>query len=130
MYEPFKTDAPKLLDAPENLVGWMRRHPYLRTSEPERVEVGGAKGERVDVVVEDLPEDYLSVTCGADCVDVWKSSSGLARGQYKEDESRVVVLEDVEGEPVTIVFGSRAGDFDEFAPEARNVIDTVEWGDG
>ena len=41
---------------------------------------------------------------------------------------RLIVLEDVKGETVTIGFVSPATEFDEFAPEAQKVIDTVEWG--
>ena len=40
---------------------------------------------------------------------------------------RLIVLEDVKGETVTIGFVSRATEFDEFAPEAQKVIDTVKW---
>jgi hypothetical protein len=38
-------------------------------------------------------------------------------------------LENVKGETVTIGLGSKAGGFDEFAPEAQKVLDTVKWGD-
>jgi hypothetical protein len=36
-------------------------------------------------------------------------------------------LEDVEGETVITGFVSPAAEFDEHAPEARKVIDTVQW---
>jgi hypothetical protein len=39
----------------------------------------------------------------------------------------VIILEDVQGETVTIDFGSPAAEFDEFAPKAEKVIDSVEW---
>jgi hypothetical protein len=39
----------------------------------------------------------------------------------------VTVLEDVEGETVTIGLASPATEFDEFAPEAQKVIDSVQW---
>jgi hypothetical protein len=58
VYEPTGTASPNIVDVPKNLVGWYRRHPYLRTSTPEQVTVGGVKGVRFDVVVEDLPEGY------------------------------------------------------------------------
>ena len=41
---------------------------------------------------------------------------------------RHVVLEGVEGETVTMYFGSPKAEFDEFAPEAQKVLDSVEWG--
>jgi hypothetical protein len=42
----------------------------------------------------------------------------------------LIVLEDVEGETVVAVFAVRAAEFDEHAPEAQKVLDTVEWGGG
>ena len=43
------------------------------------------------------------------------------------DKVGVIVLEDVEGETVTIGFSSPASEFGEHAPEAQKVLDTVEW---
>ena len=40
---------------------------------------------------------------------------------------RVIVLEDVEGETVTIGFFSPPSEFEEFMPEAQKVLDSVEW---
>jgi hypothetical protein len=39
----------------------------------------------------------------------------------------MIVLGDVGGETVITGFGIRAAEFDEHAPEARKVLDTVEW---
>jgi hypothetical protein len=39
----------------------------------------------------------------------------------------VIVLEGVKGETVTITYTSLAPDFDEFAPEAQRVLESVEW---
>jgi hypothetical protein len=114
-----------VVPAPDDMVGWFQRHPHLQTDEPEQTTVGGVKGEQFDVVVGDLPEDYYAV-CGTGCVDIAKFGGdwiAFAEG-YKE---RVVVLEDVKGETVIIDFGSRATEFDELAPEAQKVIDSVEW---
>ncbi len=36
-------------------------------------------------------------------------------------------MEDGTGETVTIGVGSKASEFDEFAPVAQKVLDTVEW---
>jgi hypothetical protein len=41
---------------------------------------------------------------------------------------RVIVLEDVRGETVTIDFSIPVVLFDEFAREARKVVNTVKWG--
>ena len=126
VYEPTGTASPNIVDVPKNLVGWYRRHPYLRTSTPDPVTVGGVKGVRFDVVVEDLPEGYRGV-CGTDCVDIAKFSDGRVVFQPKEARTRLIVLKDVEGKTVTVALSSPATEFEEFAPEAQKVIDTVEW---
>jgi hypothetical protein len=127
VYKPTKTGGvPPVVDAPEDMVGWFQSHPHLQTDEPEQLKVGGVKGVQFDVSVEDLPEDYTDV-CGTGCVNIGEFSDGtwiaFAEG-YKE---RVGVLEDVNGETVITDFGSRTTEFDEFAPEAQKVIDSVEW---
>jgi hypothetical protein len=124
VYKP--TERYEVVDAPKDPVGWLRRHPYLRTSTPEPVEVGGIKGERVDVVVGDLPEDHVG-TCGPDCVDLFRLNDGSALGSLKGDKVRGIVLEDVKGETVIIGFGGRADGFDALTPETQKVLDSVQW---
>ena len=41
---------------------------------------------------------------------------------------RVILLEDVKEETMTIGIGSKASEFDEFLPEAQKVLETVKWG--
>jgi hypothetical protein len=131
VYEPTRMGMPNLVEAPKDPKGWVawgRHHPYLRSSEPEQVEVGGVEGERVDVVVGDLP-NYRG-RCGTDCVDI-----GRVEGypQHKidvfvpEDEKARVTFLDVEGETVTISIISPASEFEYFVPEGQKVLDSVEW---
>jgi hypothetical protein len=131
VYEPARMGMPNVEEAPKDPKGWVawgRHHPYLRTSEPKHVEVGGVEGERIDVVVGDLP-NYRG-RCGTDCVDI-----GRVEGfpQLKidvfvpEDEKARVTFLDVEGETVTISITSPASEFEEFVPEAQKVLDSVEW---
>ena len=104
-------------------------HPYLQTEEPEPVKVGGVKGVQFDVLVKDLPQDYYGM-CGRECVDIFSLSNGKQIVLFKEaNKRRVIVLEDVKGETVTIDYGGLASDFDKVAPEARKVVDSVKWGD-
>jgi hypothetical protein len=132
VYETTKTGLPKVVEASEDMVGWFRRHPYLKTSEPETVTVGGIEGERFDVVVGDLPEDYYGI-CGRDCVATLRFTDGSRLEHFKGDKhhegdkARLMVLEDVQGETVVIAFVSPATEFDEHASEAQKVIDSVEW---
>ena len=125
VYQPTNTDTPKVVEAPEDLVGWFEHHPYLQTDELEPVTVGGVKGQQFDVVVEDLPEDYLS-PCGTDCVDVFRQTTGDLI-LFEGDKVHLIILEDVKDETVTIDYGSLATDFDEVAPEAQKVVDSVKW---
>ena len=127
VYKPTRTGTPNVAEAPKDIVGWFQQHRYLQTSRVEAVTVGGAEGERFDVVLRDLPEDHFGV-CGIDCVDLFRLSiGGLPVFLSEEDKVRVIVLENVKGETVTIGFGSPATEFDEFAPEAQKVIDSVRW---
>jgi hypothetical protein len=126
VYEPTKTGLPIVVRAPEEMVGWFRRHPYLETTEPEPVTVGGVEGVRFDVEVGDLPEDFLGM-CGRGCVVTLRFSDGTRLEHPKGAKLRLMVLEDVDGQTVVMGFGSPATEFDEFAPEAQKVIDTVQW---
>jgi hypothetical protein len=127
-YDLTSTNPKYVVKAPKDMVGWFRHHPYLRTSEPEPVTVGGIKGEQFDVVVENLPEDNPGL-CGSDCVDIIELSTGSQVWLGKGYKFRFIVLEDVKGETVAIGFARRASEFDEYAPEAQKVIDTVKWRD-
>ena len=127
VYKPTKPGTPTV-DAPEDMVGWFQQHPYLQTDKPEPVTVGGVKGVQFDVVVE-VPEDYRGVLCSSHCVDLFLLSTGFTVSLVEGDKVRLIVLDDVKGETVTLGFVSPATEFDEFAPEAQKVIDTVEWRD-
>jgi hypothetical protein len=131
VYKPTKTGSANVVDAPSNIAGWLQQHPYLQTSNPEPVTVGGVKGVEVDVAVGDLPKGY-NPTCSSivgqpNCVDLVRLSTGEPVFVVEGEKVRVIVLEDLEGETVTIGFFSPASEFEEFAPEAQKVIDTVKW---
>ncbi len=49
---------------------------------------------------------------------------------FEEGKARVIVLEDARGETVVTGFAIRAAEFDEHAPEAQKVLDTLEWRGG
>ena len=80
-----------------------------------------------DVLVKDLPQDYYGL-CGSDCVDIAPLSDDQAAAYFKEVSKRkVFVLEDVKGDTVMIWFAAPPEEFDEFAPEAQKVVDSVKW---
>jgi hypothetical protein len=130
-YKPTKTGTPNVVDAPEDMVGWLQQHPYLQTSKPEPVRVGGVKGVQFDVVVGDRPQNYIPVCTtivgNPNCVDLFRLSTGWPILLVEGEKVRAIVLEDVGGETVTIGFSSPASEFGELAPEAQKVLDSVEW---
>jgi hypothetical protein len=131
VYKPTKTGSANVVDAPKDMVGWLQQHPYLQTSKPEPVTVGGVKGLQFDVVPGDLPKGY-NPTCSSiidnpNCVDLFGLSTGATIFLAEGEKVRFIVLEDVEDETVTIGFSSLAGEFEEFVPEAQKVLDTVKW---
>jgi hypothetical protein len=128
--EVYKPGTQKVVEAPDDMAGWFQDHPLLQTSEPEPVTVGGVKGEQFEVVVEDLPKGFHG-ECGLECVNVLSQSGGEHSTYFLEREDRerrVIVLDNVKGETVVIVFSSPPEKFNEFAPEAEKLLKSVEWG--
>ena len=136
VYEPSKSGTPIVVNAPKDLVGWLEHHPYLKTSEPEPISVGGVKGLQLDVAVaKDLPEDYHSGVCSSiadpeECVDLFRVSTHHSPVFVSESSKLhlIVTKDELSGSTVAMGYASRSTNFDEFAPEAQKVIDTVEWG--
>jgi hypothetical protein len=127
VYKPGTTDV---VDAPKDLVGWLQQHPYLKTSNPQPVTLGGVKGEQLEVLVEDLPEDYYGL-CGeglSDCVDIAPLSNDEPAFFKEVNKRRVFVFEDVKGDTVMIWYAGPPNTFDKFAPRAKKVVDSVKWG--
>jgi hypothetical protein len=137
VYEPSKSGTPIVSSTPKDLVGWLEHHPYLKTSDPKPVSVGGVEGQQVDVAVaKDLPDDYHSGVCSPiaerqECVELfWLSTHDHSPISVPEgDKWRLIVLQnELSGQTVALGYASRSTNFDEFAPEAQKVIDTIEWG--
>src|SRR5215204_1624228 len=125
--EVFKPGTTNVVEAPKDLLGWLLQHPYLKTSKPKPVTVGGVKGEQFEVLVDHLPKNHNGY-CGTDCVDIFNQSSGDRIGYFTEGRKRkVFVLEDVKGDTVVIWYAAPLDVFDEFAPEAQKVVDSVKW---
>jgi hypothetical protein len=124
--EVFKPGTTNVMEAPKDLVGWLQHHPYLKTSKPQQVTVGGVKGEQFEVLVDHLPKDPNGY-CGSDCLDIFNQSSNQI-GYFREvNKRRVIVLGDVKGDTVVIWFAGPPDTFDKFAPEAQKVVDSVKW---
>jgi hypothetical protein len=117
------TGAIESVPAPDELVGWFQHHPYLKTSKPEPVTVGGVKGVQFDVVT-NLPK-----RSNKDGVGTFKLSTGGLTGPYYEKTEHYIILENVKGVPVVIVYNNDKDVFDEFVPIAEKVLKSVQWTD-
>jgi hypothetical protein len=133
VFDPSEPSEADRVPAPKDIVAWFQQHPYLETEEPELTSIGGVKGVYFDVVpaLTDLPEDYDDSAC-AETDEAALSLISLRLATvclYEGEKVRIIVLEDVEGETVTIIFGGAAVNFEEFLPKVQKVLDTVEWED-
>ena len=111
---------------PEDMVTWLQQNPYLTFEEPQPTSVGGVEGVHFTAVPSRVPEEY--VTCGHPCVPLFQTSDhNLFFDVGRSEKVQFLVLEDVEGETVTIAIKAGADRFDEFMPRAQDVLETVEW---
>ena len=131
VFEPSGKDK---VPVPEDLVGWYREHPYLDTEESAPVSVGGVKGVYFDAVLTTLPESYDAAACKdpmdptRKALSLISSPAGDAICVSPEDKVRIILLEDVKGEPVSIMVWSRAVNFEEHLAKTQKLLKTVKWG--
>ena len=98
------------VDSYEDILSWFQHHPYLTTSNPEPVTVGGVKGVQLEAdVTKDSPVDG---------VKSFSYSDGFSTTINRGEEGRTIIL-DMKGEAVSIGVGF---------PGAQKVVDTVKWG--
>src|SRR5215211_2345532 len=129
--EVFKPGTTNVVEAPQDLVGWLQHHPYLKTSKPQPVTVGGLKGEQLEVLVDHLPKDpngYCEPVPSG-CLDIFNLSGGDQIGYFGKNfnERRVIVLGDVKGDTVVVWYAGPPDTFDKFAPKAQKVVESVRW---
>ena len=88
------------------------------------------EGQQIDVTAAMLPKDHPQI-CGVPCVLLFASdapSSPFAIGL--DEKIRFVILEEVEGETVTIAIDTSPDDqFDNALPQAEKILNSVEWKD-
>jgi len=130
VYDPSDPGEP-LKPAPDDMVGWLQDHPRLEVEPPSRVSVGGVSGQQFDAITSDPtnggPKDLKY--CSEPCVPLFYiTNNNFWVG--KSEKYRFIVLDDVEGQTVTIFFGGPAVEFDESLPTAQKVVDTVKWEGG
>ena len=119
----------KLVPAPEDWFSWFQEHPHLEASEPQPTSVEGVEGRRFDMKVSSLPEDYYSEDCLGVGVPLWPLPGGHHWCTDKGFTDRYIVLDGIEGETVLINVWSGSETFEKVLPEAKEVLQTVEWED-
>ena len=115
--------------APDDLVAWLQRHPYLSTEGSEPVDVGGIPGKQLGVDVE-VPEGYRDAEgggCAVPCIPLFRLGSGSVTHMTEKGKDRLIILEDVQGEKVIIIVSAPTDKIEEFLPKAQKALDTVEW---
>ena len=124
VFNPSKVSELDEMPAPEDMVAWLQRHPYLETEDPRPAVVGGVEGTRLDAVVASVP----ATECGGNCLGLFTDREATYDWVvYEEERLRFVVLGEVGGERVTIAMEAPAADFEGFLPKAQEVLETVEW---
>ena len=105
---------------PDELVGWFQHHPYLKTSKPEPVTVGGVKGVQFDVATTNLQKKDC-------CVEIFALSTGGSSVVFFLKQEHYIVLKDVKGVPVVIYYNDLKDHFDKFVPVSKKVLKSVQW---
>ena len=130
VYDPKRPTSLETLPAPEDMAAWLHKHPSVKAEEPQKVSVGGISGVQFDAVAARVPQQYPEEQCAVPCVplfDLGQEERFRVFPLLKDAKMRFVVVDDVEGETVTIVVGASEESFEDAIPKAQEVIDTVEW---
>ncbi len=124
VFDPTDPEGP-LKPAPDDMLSWLEDHPRLEVGPPSRVSVGGVSGHQFDAIASEPKEspDF----CAEPCVPLFYITHNNNFWLGKSEKYRFIVLDDVEGQEVTILFGGPAVEFDESLPKAQKVLDTVKW---
>ena len=110
--------------APNDMLAWLQEHPRLDTEEPSRVSTGGVDGQQFDAITA-KPVD--AKVCSEPCAPLFAFGDGNDFWLGESEKYRFIVLDDVQGETVTIFFGGPAVEFEESLAKAQKVLATVEW---
>jgi hypothetical protein len=111
--------------APKRLLHWVRTHPHLRTGTPQQTNVNGVPAVRLDAKVTSATAKPKS--CEAKCVPLFIPSDGTPVSYQPGDMLRFIFLT-AGGGPLTITIAARANDFRSFLPQAKKVLQTVQFG--
>ena len=100
------------MPASEDWLSWVQEHPYLETTSPQPMSVGGVEGKRLDIRVSSLPDYYYSEDCLGAGVPLWPLLGGHHWCADEGVTTRTIVLESIEGERVIIDAWASCGAFE------------------
>src|ERR671921_683487 len=122
-------------EGPTGTLGDPEHPDYLFFEKVPEVEIAffnlrKLKGVQFDVVLANLPTNHEGL-CGkaSQCLDIFALSTGGSSEIYYLKRDHYIVLESVDGVPVIIYYSDLKDRFDEFAPVAEKVLQSVEWTD-
>jgi hypothetical protein len=133
VFEPRKDDGEVYFEAgpaPNDMIAWFQRHPYVDTGQAKSVDVGGVGGKRFSAEF-DVPKGYVDVNgggCSAPCIPIFQLGGDLViHALERGSADEFMVLDEVEGKAVIIWLAAPSDEFDMFLPKVNKVLDTVEW---
>jgi hypothetical protein len=116
--------------APNDLIAWFQRHPYVDTDEAKPVHIGGVGGKRFSAEF-DVPKGYVDVNgggCPTPCIPILQLGGDLViHALERGSADEFIVLDDVEGKAVILWLAAPPDEFDKFQPKVKKVLETVEW---
>ena len=133
VFEPREDDGEVYFEArpaPNDLIAWFDRHPYVDTGEARPVRIGGVDGKRFSAEF-DVPKGYVDVSgggCSAPCIPILQLGGDLViHALERGSADEFIVLDEVEGKAVILWLAAPPDEFDLFQPKVNKVLDTVEW---
>jgi len=133
VFEPRKDDGEVYFEvkpAPDDLIAWFQRHPYVDTGAAKPVHIGGVAGKRFKADF-DVPKGYVDVNgggCSAPCIPILQLGGDLViHALERGSQDEFIVLDDVEGNAVILWVSAPPEEFDKFQPRIEKVLDIVEW---
>jgi hypothetical protein len=125
VFQPHEVDGEVYFEAkpaPDDMVAWFQRHPYVDTSESKSVDIGGIAGKRFGANF-DVPKGYLDVYgggCSRPCIPVFQVGGDLVIHALEgRTEDGFIVLDEVEGKTVVVWVSGPPDEFDKFFPRHR-----------
>lgn len=110
------------LDAPRDLIAWIRAHPRLQVHAPLPGQQATAGGATVEFTVRN---GYRSALCPRECVLLFLSLEDSYATVAHEGERMRVYVVPTEGEPLIAAVSAPEAEFPAFAARADDVVESV-----